>query len=238
MINEKVGALGQLVITLTGPDGQIKQQFLDTNLVVDAGKAAIAANLITANASPYFTYMTLGTGTTAAAYYDTLLQAEVAGSRIAGSTAAAAAVGGTGATLGTWVGNWQSTVPNQITYVSGLTTPAIGQVVTVGASNTITVPAGTVVIAYAGGVATLNNALSGTTNATANWINHATSTVYTWTWGPNVPVSSGNTAVTETGIFNNATINAGTMLSRVVYSAVNKTGGLDTLNITWIVSIT
>lgn len=238
MINDTIKANGTLVVTLTGPDGQIKFQNVDKNLVVDSGKASLAAGLIAANTAPYYTYMTLGTGTNAAQYYDTLLQTETAAARITGTQAAAGAVGGSGATLGTWVGNWQSTVPNQITYVSGTTTPAIGQVVTVGSANTITVPTGTVVIAYAGGIATLSNALTGTTNATANWINHATSTVYTWTWGPNVPVASGNTAVTEAGIFNNATINSGTMLSRVVFSAVNKSGGLDTLNITWILSLT
>lgn len=234
---DKLKTIGTLVIELIGPDGQIKEQVVTPNLVVDSGKAAMAQALYQANSSPYFTYMTLGTGTNAAAYYDTLLQTEVAAARITGSTALASAVGGTGATLGTWVGNWQSGTPNQITYVSGSTTPAVGHVLTAGTSNTITIPAGTVIISYAGGVATLNNALSGTTNPTANWISHATSTVYSWSWGPNVPVSSGNTAVTESGIFNNATINTGTMLSRVVYSAVNKQGGLDTLNITWIVSV-
>lgn len=238
MINENLKAVGTLVITITGPDGKIKEQTVTPNLVVDSGKASVASSLFSANTAPYFTYMTLGTGTTAALYSDTLIQTEVAAARITGSNTISAAVGGSGATLGTWVGNWQSTTPNQITYVSGSTTPAVGQVVTVGASNTITVPSGTVIISYSGGVATLNNALTGTTNATANWINHATSGVYSWTWGPNVPVSSGNTAVTEAGIFNNATINTGTMLSRVVFSAVNKTGGLDTLNISWIISIT
>jgi hypothetical protein len=235
---EKLKAVGTLIITLTDENGQIKEQTVTPNLVVDGGKTAIAQALYQANTAPYFTYMTLGTGVTAAQYYDTLLATETAAARVTGSTAVAAAVSGSGATLGTWVGNWQSGTPNQITYVSGSTTPAVGHVVTVGASNTITVPAGTVIISYAGGIATLNNALSGTTNATANWINHATSTVYSWTWGPNVPVSSGSTAVTESGIFNNATINSGTMLSRVVFSAVNKQGGLDTLNITWIVSVT
>jgi hypothetical protein len=46
---------------------------------------------------------------------------------------------------------------------------------------------------------------------------------------------TGTGAITEAGIFNNAT-SGGTMLSHVVFSAVNK-GSLDTLTINWTITV-
>jgi hypothetical protein len=46
---------------------------------------------------------------------------------------------------------------------------------------------------------------------------------------------TGTGAVTEAGIFNNAT-SGGTMLSRVVFSAVNKSAA-DTLTINWTITV-
>lgn len=44
-------------------------------------------------------------------------------------------------------------------------------------------------------------------------------------------------AITEAGIFNSATTNAGEMLCRTTFATVNK-GASDTLNVTWTVSTT
>jgi hypothetical protein len=71
--------------------------------------------------------------------------------------------------------------------------------------------------------------LDSSTSVTTNVTNDAVQ--YVATFGP----GSGTGAVTEAGVFNAAT--SGTMLCRTVFPVINK-GALDTLVITWKVTIT
>lgn len=50
------------------------------------------------------------------------------------------------------------------------------------------------------------------------------------------PAGTGTAAITEAGIFNVATANTATMLARTVFAVINK-GALDTLTITWKITI-
>lgn len=72
MVNDKLAMRGDVVITRNGEVVLEKK-----NLVVTAGKAFLASAVINASASP-FSYMAIGTGTTAAAVTDTALGSEVA----------------------------------------------------------------------------------------------------------------------------------------------------------------
>jgi hypothetical protein len=73
MLRENMKLTGQLSITLKGPDGQIKDRRVLKNLIVNAGKAAIASG----TALSGFTHIGIGTGTTAPAAGDTALQSEL-----------------------------------------------------------------------------------------------------------------------------------------------------------------
>ena len=70
--------------------------------------------------------------------------------------------------------------------------------------------------------------LTSTTLVTTSVANDAVQYVATF------PAGTGTGAVTEAGIFNNVT--AGTMLCRTVFAVINK-GALDTLTITWKVTV-
>jgi hypothetical protein len=70
--------------------------------------------------------------------------------------------------------------------------------------------------------------LTSTTIVTTSVTNDAVQYVATF------PAGTGTGAVTEAGIFNNVT--AGTMLCRTVFAVINK-GALDTLTITWKVTV-
>lgn len=76
MLNENVNPKGTLVITLTGPDGVIKEQ-QEVNLVVSTGLAFIASRLKDATAA-VMSHMAIGTGTTAADAAQTALVTEAA----------------------------------------------------------------------------------------------------------------------------------------------------------------
>ncbi len=56
------------------------------------------------------------------------------------------------------------------------------------------------------------------------------------TFAATIAAGSGTGAITEAGIFNNATIDTGDMLARTVFSAVNK-GAADSMTISWDVTI-
>lgn len=71
-------------------------------------------------------------------------------------------------------------------------------------------------------------ALTSTTIVTTSVTNDAVQYVATFAAG------TGTGAVTEAGIFNN--VSAGTMLCRTVFAVINK-GALDTLTITWKVTV-
>lgn len=59
-----------------------------------------------------------------------------------------------------------------------------------------------------------------------------TSSVWTAVYNP----GTGTGSLTEAGLFNNATINSGTMLAHVVFGTLTKNAG-DTLTITWTVTL-
>lgn len=79
---ENLKASGQLRVVLTGADGQVKEDVLLKNKVVDTGLNFIVNRMKDATAT-VMSHMTLGTGTTAAAASDTTLGAEISGARVA-----------------------------------------------------------------------------------------------------------------------------------------------------------
>jgi hypothetical protein len=79
---ENLKANGQLRVVLTGPDGQVKEDHLLKNLVVNTGLNFIVNRMKDA-AATVMSHMTLGTGTTAAAAGNTTLETEIAGARVA-----------------------------------------------------------------------------------------------------------------------------------------------------------
>jgi hypothetical protein len=81
MLNDAIKVTGELRITLTNPEGNIKQEVVIPNLVVTVGKNYIASRMKDATATA-MTHMEVGTGTTAAAVGDTALQTAVASSRV------------------------------------------------------------------------------------------------------------------------------------------------------------
>jgi len=85
MLNDAIKVTGELRITLTNPEGNIKQEVVVPNLVVTVGKNFIASSMVktTTNSPAAMTHMEVGTGTTAAAVGDTTLQTAVASSRVA-----------------------------------------------------------------------------------------------------------------------------------------------------------
>jgi hypothetical protein len=82
MLNDDIKVTGELRITVTNPEGNIKQEVVVPNLVVTVGKNFIASRMKDATATA-MTHMEVGTGTTAAAVGDTTLQTAVASSRVA-----------------------------------------------------------------------------------------------------------------------------------------------------------
>lgn len=91
MIHEQIHATGRLAITLTGPDGHLKDQRDHPNLVVTTGKAWIAARMKTTGQPTEMTHLAVGTGATAAAVGDTALGAESARVALASSVSGAVA---------------------------------------------------------------------------------------------------------------------------------------------------
>jgi hypothetical protein len=75
MINDQMPVVGKLTLTLRDEQGNVKQEFEKNNLIVNAGKAFLASAVINSSASP-FTYMAIGTSSTAAAVTDTALGSE------------------------------------------------------------------------------------------------------------------------------------------------------------------
>jgi hypothetical protein len=89
--NELIQATGQLKITVTAPDGTVKQEQEVKNLVVTAGLGFIASRMKDATATA-MTHMAIGTGSTAAALGNTALGAESARVALASTTVTANAV--------------------------------------------------------------------------------------------------------------------------------------------------
>lgn len=76
MLNDAIKVTGELRITVTNPEGNIKQEVVVPNLVVTVGKNYIASRIKDATATA-MTHMAVGSGTTAAAVGDTTLGTEL-----------------------------------------------------------------------------------------------------------------------------------------------------------------
>jgi hypothetical protein len=81
MLQDSIKMTGELRITVTNPEGNIKQEVVVPNLVVTAGKGYIASRMKDTTATA-MSHMEVGTGTTAAAVGDTALEAAVSSSRV------------------------------------------------------------------------------------------------------------------------------------------------------------
>lgn len=103
MINDLIKVRGELKLTLSSPQGNVKQEIIVPNLVVTAGKNLIASRLKdTTDAA--MTHMAIGTGSTAAAAGDTALGSEAGRVALTSTTVtdnAVAYVGSFGAGTGT-----------------------------------------------------------------------------------------------------------------------------------------
>jgi hypothetical protein len=75
MIKDSFTMTGELFITLTGPDGSIKDERHVKNLVVTSGKVFIASRMV--GSTTAMSHMAIGAGTVAAAVADTALGAEL-----------------------------------------------------------------------------------------------------------------------------------------------------------------
>lgn len=133
---------GHLKIEVFGPDGSLKDVREVKNLVVTAGKGFIASRMGSA-AAAVMGWMELGTGTTAAAAGDTTLQAVIAASRVALTSATVATnnityVGTWGAGVGTGAVT-EAGVFNQVTAGGTMLSRTVFAVVTKGAGDTMTI---------------------------------------------------------------------------------------------------
>jgi chloramphenicol 3-O-phosphotransferase len=81
MLQDSIKMTGELRITVTNPEGNVKQEVVVPNLVVTAGKGYIASRMKDTTATA-MSHMEIGTGTTAAAVGDTTLESAVSGSRV------------------------------------------------------------------------------------------------------------------------------------------------------------
>lgn len=91
MLNDSFKMTGELEITVTDADGQIKEQKTVPNLVVTVGKYFVASRM-TGAASAVMSHMAVGSSSTAAAVGDTVLGTELG--RVALTTAGGVATNG------------------------------------------------------------------------------------------------------------------------------------------------
>ena len=75
MINDLIKVTGELKITVTNPEGNVKQEVVVPNLVVTTGKNLIASRLKDTT-DDAMSHMAIGTNSTAAAAGDTALGSE------------------------------------------------------------------------------------------------------------------------------------------------------------------
>jgi chloramphenicol 3-O-phosphotransferase len=76
MLNDSIKVTGELRITVTNSEGNIKQEVVIPNLVVTTGKDYIASRMKDTTATA-MSHMAIGSGTTAAAVGDTTLETEL-----------------------------------------------------------------------------------------------------------------------------------------------------------------
>ncbi len=91
MFQDAIKLTGELRITVTNPEGNVKQEVVVPNLVVTVGKNFIASRMKDATATA-MTHMAIGTGTTAAAAGDTTLGTEAGRVALTSTTVTANAV--------------------------------------------------------------------------------------------------------------------------------------------------
>lgn len=84
MINDLIEVKGELKLTLTSPQGNVKHEVIVPNLVVTAGKNFIADRL--KNNTTVMSHMAIGTGSTAAAAGNTALGSEAGRVALTSST--------------------------------------------------------------------------------------------------------------------------------------------------------
>lgn len=90
MINEQIKVTGDVTVTITGKDGQVKDQRQIKNLVVTSGKQFIAARMV--GTPTAMSHMAVGAGATAAAAGDTALGSELGRVALASGAASGAVV--------------------------------------------------------------------------------------------------------------------------------------------------
>jgi hypothetical protein len=90
MIQENIKVTGDVTVTITGKDGQVKDQRQIKNLVVTSGKQFIAARMVGTPA--IMSHMAVGAGAVAAAAGDTALGSELGRVALASGAAAGAVV--------------------------------------------------------------------------------------------------------------------------------------------------
>ncbi len=91
MFQDAIKLTGELRITVTNPEGNVKQEVVVPNLVVTVGKNFIASRMKDATATA-MTHMAIGSGTTAAAAGDTTLGTELGRVALTSTTVTANAV--------------------------------------------------------------------------------------------------------------------------------------------------
>lgn len=91
MFQDAIKLTGELRITVTNPEGNVKQEVVVPNLVVTTGKNYIASRMKDATATA-MSHMAIGTGTTAAAVGDTTLGTEAGRVALTSTTVTANAV--------------------------------------------------------------------------------------------------------------------------------------------------
>lgn len=87
MINENIKVTGQVMVEITGPDGQVKERREIKNLVVTSGKTFIAGRMV--GTPTAMSHMAIGSSSTAAANADTALGGELGRVSLATSTSSA-----------------------------------------------------------------------------------------------------------------------------------------------------
>lgn len=104
-MNDSLSLKGDLKLTVFDSDGQVKQEIYHKNLVVNSGKAFVGMALVNLSTAP-FSYIAVGTGTTAATVNDTALQTEIARElfnyTLTATTVTMTAVFDAGIGTGTW----------------------------------------------------------------------------------------------------------------------------------------
>ena len=91
MFQDAIKLTGELRITVTNPEGNVKQEVVVPNLVVTVGKNFIASRMKDATATA-MSHMAIGSGTTAAAAGDTTLGTELGRVALTSTTVTANAV--------------------------------------------------------------------------------------------------------------------------------------------------